>query len=209
MTTWNWEPPAGVSVGRGGYGTDPAIPMCPVCKAVGGGGHGGFCPNDGIDPKTWVVKPEGYRSEGPVYRKVTIEAVVRVDKEHEDRASAGIAYGYTGALVTRLAAKHLGGDQPVIGVDDPVVKFTASTSLVTWPEKPRTRKLVTAPEYRVFIQWCHDHGEQPGDWSFISTDDMLKGFDRHQELHVIGSPHAGIRFSTIAARGVKLVYEKH
>lgn len=41
------------SIGRGGMGNDPCIPECPMCHAIGGGGHGGGCPNRGRLPYQW------------------------------------------------------------------------------------------------------------------------------------------------------------
>lgn len=56
----------GLVIGRGETGTDPDGPECKVCYAIGGGGHGGFCPNAGnADPDTWTADaPPGY--EKPV-----------------------------------------------------------------------------------------------------------------------------------------------
>lgn len=52
----------GLVIGRGETGTDPDGPECGVCYAIGGGGHGGFCPNAGNpDPDTWTTDaPPGY-----------------------------------------------------------------------------------------------------------------------------------------------------
>jgi hypothetical protein len=48
----------GLVIGRGSTGTDPEGPECRVCFAVGGGDHGGFCPNAGNpDPGTWTADP--------------------------------------------------------------------------------------------------------------------------------------------------------
>ena len=44
-------------VGQGGSGPDESLPECPVCHCYGGGGHGGFCPNDGYDPSRLVSQP--------------------------------------------------------------------------------------------------------------------------------------------------------
>lgn len=46
-------------VGLGGDGRDRSIPLCPVCWARGGGGHGGFCPNTGKgnDERFWIMSP--------------------------------------------------------------------------------------------------------------------------------------------------------
>lgn len=35
----------GIHIGGGGGGTCPAVAPCPYCRAYGGGGHGGWCPN--------------------------------------------------------------------------------------------------------------------------------------------------------------------
>lgn len=52
---------AGVTIGRGGTGTDAAAPECPVCFAMLGGDHGGYCPNAGKDPDRWVSDaPPGF-----------------------------------------------------------------------------------------------------------------------------------------------------
>lgn len=42
------------SIGHGGSGNNPDIPECPICHAVGGGGHGGGCPNIGKSTDQWV-----------------------------------------------------------------------------------------------------------------------------------------------------------
>jgi hypothetical protein len=49
-----WSPPAGTRVGPGGSGPDPSVVVCPVCRAYGGGGHGGGCPNSGRAITDWV-----------------------------------------------------------------------------------------------------------------------------------------------------------
>lgn len=46
-----------IYTGRGGSGSDPAIPECPVCHCYGGGGHGGCCPNSGKLPVDWTDEP--------------------------------------------------------------------------------------------------------------------------------------------------------
>lgn len=57
-------------VGQGGGGSDETIPECPVCHAYGGGGHGGFCPNQGYDPARWTTQPPaGFMAAPPHERK--------------------------------------------------------------------------------------------------------------------------------------------
>ena len=52
-----YDDPDHGQIGRGGTGSLPGIPDCPVCFAQGGGGHGGGCPNAGQDPGDWVTGP--------------------------------------------------------------------------------------------------------------------------------------------------------
>lgn len=47
----------GLVIGRGVTGTDPDGPECQVCYAIGGGAHGGFCPNAGLPPADWMTEP--------------------------------------------------------------------------------------------------------------------------------------------------------
>jgi hypothetical protein len=54
-------------VGPGGAGKNSDIPMCPICQAYGGGGHGGGCPNDGKPTYQWIGsdgEPWGFPKEG-------------------------------------------------------------------------------------------------------------------------------------------------
>jgi hypothetical protein len=53
-------------VGLGGKGSDPAYPECQICRAYGGGGHGGFCPNGGRYPEYYeTVVPAGVNGWPP------------------------------------------------------------------------------------------------------------------------------------------------
>lgn len=52
-------------VGLGGDGRNRSIPLCPVCWARGGGGHGGFCPNSGKPLAQWVNDPPAGYSRPP------------------------------------------------------------------------------------------------------------------------------------------------
>lgn len=54
VASYGGEGGFGIQVGRGGKGRDPSIPECPICLAVGGGGHGGGCPNAGKPVSQWV-----------------------------------------------------------------------------------------------------------------------------------------------------------
>lgn len=210
MTEWKWTPPAGVTIGRGGYGTNPEIPMCPVCKAVGGGGHGGSCPNDGTDPATWVIKPDGWTPKPAVpapakaqYRRIVIEAVVKVE-ETEDSTDQGYAYSHVGALVNRLALKRLNKDTgEFIGVDAPVVKFEATSAPVEWPEKEKAsaKKLGTAVSYQAFIQYLHSKNELPGNWIYVNRLSQLAGYSAGRFLYVIGDYAPGLSFTQVANRG--------
>jgi hypothetical protein len=51
----------GVTIGRGGTGTDEDAPECPVCYALLGGDHGGYCPNARKQPAEWTDQaPAGF-----------------------------------------------------------------------------------------------------------------------------------------------------
>jgi len=51
----------GIVIGRGGTGTDESAPECPVCWALLGGDHGGYCPNARKAPEDWTdAAPPGF-----------------------------------------------------------------------------------------------------------------------------------------------------
>ncbi len=51
----------GIVIGRGGTGTEQDVPECPVCFALLGGDHGGYCPNARKTPDDWTDEvPAGF-----------------------------------------------------------------------------------------------------------------------------------------------------
>lgn len=62
-------------IGVGGGGPDTSVPLCPLCGAYGGGGHGGWCPNAGKPPEEWEVLPKDYLAPAgryPIADRATI-----------------------------------------------------------------------------------------------------------------------------------------
>jgi hypothetical protein len=55
----------GIVIGTGGLGTDESVPECPVCWALLGGDHGGYCPNARKALQDWETEaPPGFEKPG-------------------------------------------------------------------------------------------------------------------------------------------------